>query len=545
MITKQKNYVHAQQSGIKGEEKANYTQKVKEHRNELMNLIKNTGNESFATTTQFKLNKRVEKINKRRKELIDFLSNPIDPNLYNKFVESTLIDIKNIVLKSNINLYQYKEHEDGFIEVQINPDAIYTSSTTGVRQIEPTKYRHYLSTVFKRIEKIFKTIVQLKKQKDNRAAQEMAQVITERYRKLRDIYFQVKNEDKPILYKKTDNQSPTTSIIDGKEIELVPYFEDAIADITRFFSNAKVIFRLQKRLSEQMGQDIINHINKLGEKITDQTILNCIEQSSAANEKVKVSAELEYGAIGKLHGPTASQDEYKSITKKIDSGGKYNDFYIDFGKEEVDNKIDYYITINNNQVGISHKSYNLAFNSKKKEYQNITFASTLNLLSLILGMNSIDKSYAFLNTIAPTGKNQHRVEALDTLKRQAIYAGMTGHLGGRQLLNGKDKAEYLVVEDSSNGKYYIYAMSTLMSDAKSKYIEIEPDSPSPFTKNGYRTYFENNYVKSQSGKPNWVAAWQRNTLLLLKLRQTKLDISLDKSHIKKGDIRFMDKSDMT
>lgn len=548
MITDQKNYVHAKMKHIEDKKKG-YASIIQGHRNELMNLIKNTGDERIAENTQKQLNNSITEINKRRKELIDFLSNPIHPDLYNKFVESTLIDITNIVLKSDMNLYQYKEHVDGFVEVQINPDTIYTSSTTGVKQIEPTKYKHYLSTVFKRIKKIFNTIVELKKQKDNRAAQEMAQVITERYRKLRDIYFQVQNEGKHTLYKNTNNQLPTTSIINGKEIELVPYFEEAIADITRFFSNAQIIFRLQKRLSEQMGQDIINHINKLGEKITDQTILNCIEQSSAANEKVKVSAELEYGAIGKLHGPTASQGEYKSITKKIDSSGKYNDFYINFGKEEVDNKIDYYITINNNnnknQVGISHKSYNLATESDKKEYQNITFASTLNLLSLILGMGSIDKSYAFLNTIAPAGKNRYRVTALDTLKRQAIYAGMTGHLGGRQLLNGEDKAEYLVVEDSSSGKYYIYAMSTLIGDAKYKYIDIEPDSPSPFTKNGYRNYFENNYVESQSGKPNWVAAWQRNTLLLLKLRQTKLHISLDKSHIKNGKIRLMDKSNMT
>lgn len=530
-LTKQKNYVHAQQNSIKGEEKSNYTQKIKEHRNELMNLIKNIGDENFAKTTQEKLNKQVEDIKSRKQALAAYLNQPENMDIYSKFVESTLIDFtKEIVIKQDTNLYKYNEKTSS---LNINPDAVPTTSTGGVKNITPTEFRHYLKTINDRLTNLEKTLQDLKGQTNNSAAQEIVNAVKYRLDFLKKIYNNIPPETKIV------KRGELVDILNYK-LDLFNFFEKGIAKLTRFFQNTEIIFRLQKRLSEQVAQDIFDHLDNLSEKITTESIEAAISKSAAANEKVKVSAELEYGAIGKLHGPTASQDEYKSITKKIGGSGKYNDFYIDFGKKEVDNKIDYYITINNKQVGISHKSYNLASNSKKKEYQNISFASTLNLLSLILGMNSIDKSYAFLNTIAPDGKNQYREIALDTLKRQAIYAGLTGHLGGRQLLNGKDKAEYLVVEDSSNGKYYIYAMSTIMSN--DKYIEIEPDNPSPFTKNGYRTYFENSYVKSQSGKPNWVAAWQRNTLLLLKLRQTKLHISLDKSHIKNGDIRLMDKS---
>lgn len=533
-LTKQENYVHAQQDSIK-DKKAGYASLIKEHRDGLMDLIKKTGDKNFAKTTQKQLNKQVEDIKNRKKALAAYLNQPENMDIYSKFVESTLIDFtKEIVIKQDINLYKYDEKTSS---LNINPDAVPTTSTGGIKDITPTKRRHYLKTVNDRLTNLEKTLQDLKGQTNNNAAQEIVKAVEHRLNFLKKIYNNISSGTNIV------NKGELVGIL-NHELDLFNLLEKGIAKLTRFFQNTKVIFRLQKRLSEQVAQDIFDHLDNLSEKITAESIEAAISKSAAANEKVKVSAELEYGAIGKLHGPTALQDEYKSITKKIGGSGKYNDFYIDFGKKEVDNKIDYYITINNKQVGISHKSYNLASNSKKKEYQNISFANTLNLLSLILGMNSIDKSYAFLNTIAPDGKNQYREIALDTLKRQAIYAGLTGHLGGRQLLNGVDKAEYLVVEDSSNGKYYIYAMSTLMGNAK-KYIDIEPDNPSPFTKNGYRNYFENNYIQSQSGKPNWVAAWQRNTLLLLKLRQTKLNISLDKSHIKNGDIRSMDKSSMS
>ena len=509
MITKQKNYVHAYIDSIEDKDKNNYAKLISGHRKDLKNLIQKTGNENEAEI----LRKRMSAAKAKEKEIETLITKFLNANknneIYGNFLDSILEGFSNININRDILLTE---------NLDINPKAI-LNSAGNVKKVKETDQYHRLTTIEDRIEQAITALKELKsknkyKTKTDQNYKEFINKLNKQVAFLNSI---VKNLRK--LKAKT--------IVKSNEEIIYSRVEEALNELHKNLKEAEVIIQLKARLREIIITLMLNMTEDLAEETIEEAIKNAIAQAAAGNKTVSFSfdnkATMYLSTKEILNGKNKVKEEYKGIVQRIN--GK--DYFIDFGVKAVQNKIDGYVTIeDNNTVGVSIKSYNL----QNKKINNITLVSSLNLLSLILGMNSIDKSYAFLNTIAPKDKEggndrdkKRRLLALNILKRQAVYAAATGHLGGRTLLNGTDKAQYFVVEDKNSTKFYVYAMSTLLSDID-RYISIDPN---PFALDQYAEYFKNDYVGDEN-KKNGIAALQRNTILLIKLRQTKLDIGVNK-----------------
>ena len=520
MITEQKNYVHARMKKIPKDKQSYYAKIINDHREYLDNLINSAGNENTARTMREKLKANKKDYKELEQNLLAFLTKEGNEDIYTKFCESLLQEFTNISVDEK-NLFT----ED----FKINPDAVLSYKDTVV-PLRKVKEKHYLSTIEKRIKKaesIRDSLVEECANSKNPKSSKILDAINPKIVGLRQLYdelakLNIKTVKKSDLEKQIDN----TITINKQKIDAFQVFEENIRDLYKKLKKAGVVLRLEKRLREVIvGYCFVDKLENLPVQFSDDIIRKGIENTSAASQKVTFSKELL--SVGKLSSNIAKNIKSKVIEKVGD-----NDYYIDFGVENVDNKIDFYIQINDNlRKGASFKSYDLEF--KHPKAKGVTLARGLNVLSLILGMNSLDKSYAFLNTIAPQGDSPQRENALNILKRQAVYAAATGHLGGRELINNnQDKAEYLVIEDTNQKDIYIYAMSTIIKNLEG-YVFM---SPNPFTLDKYNKYFINTYIKSKSGKDNAIAAMERNTILLLKLRQTKMHIGIKKEVFPNGNI---------
>ncbi len=528
MITKQKNYVHAYMDSIEDIDKNNYAKLIDKHHNYLNNLIQKTGNENTARDIREKLKNNKEEYKNLEKNLLAFLKEKGNEDIYTKFCESLLDEFTNITVdKDNLFTEDFK----------INPEAILTY-TDKITKLGKVKEKHYLTTIEKRIKKaetVKNDLLQDYKNSKNPYTLKIIKLIYSQMLDIRKLYNQlvklnIKEVKKSDLEKQIDNRITINN--NQEKIDAFKFFEDSIKKLYKTINKSGCVFRLEKRLREVIVYYIMNNVENLSVKFTTEMIEKGIKDVSAASKKVTFSKGLidsqGKSTIGKLYRNVA-----KDISDKIVEQIGNDDYYINFGAKKVDNKIDFYIQINEKKdTGISFKSYD--FTNKNPKIKGITLASTLNLLSLILGMNSIDKSYAFLNTIAPEGQNKNRKKALDTLERQAVYAAATGHLGGRELINNnKDKAEYLVIEDTNSKEIYIYAMSTIINNLRG-YIFIDPN---PFNLDNYNDYFINKYITSKSGdERNALAAMERNTILLIKLRQTKMHIGIKKEVLPQGNV---------
>ena len=541
MIAKQKNYVHAWIDDIPQDQKNSYVNTIVKHHLYLHNLIYSTGNEHTAENMQ----KKLTEIKKMRFEIgkdkltldqkiMKVLKKTNNKKLYDSFLDAILDDFSKISVDRKNLLTK---------DLKINPDAIH-SVRVNFREVQHSDNYHILKTIANRCYKAMLAVDDEITKKDTQ--KDILQLLSEIGKIIEAYTYKVLKkgitlEEMIKVGKKIENKEELSDQEDGeyktkivnKDFDQYDTLEKLLGKLYELVRSANIIKNLEARVREI----IVTMMSEIGDEISDEAIEKTIEiainRASVANAKVGFSFDEK--VTGKLLGKEAKKYTKNHYTHKIGD----NDFYIDFGADLVKNKIDGYITIHDEdtnmspkQVGISIKSYSILYGKTNK----VTLAETLNLLSLILGMNSIEKSYAFLNTIAPKRKdktevakeaqeNNLREYALDILKRQAIYAAATGHLGGRQLLNNTDKAEYLVIEDKTSPNVFVYAMSTIIKNAD-KYISINPN---PFKLNTYEEYFENNYI---TGGKDPLAAMRRNTLLLIKLRQTKLDIGVKKSELK-------------
>lgn len=510
MITDQKNYVHAKMKSIK-DKKEVYASLIKEHNDSLQQLIKETGNENTANIIKNNLEKAKQNEKEIQQKLANFLKDKNNIKIYNTFLKAILEDFSNVQLNKEIPLLTDN--------LEINPQAI-NSAQVNMRPLKPTESYHRLSTIDNRLTEAEKGLESLPKD-DN------YEELLKQYNYVKYVYNEyLKNKKSKIIRKGEEGSEDEKTFLQ---------LEQAINELYKNIHKAGLLNTLQSRLRELVIAYMIETADKEAENNMDEFILKAINDTSVANAKVEFSFD-PMRSTGVLYRNYAKDFTKKRMTKKVGN----NNFYIDFGVEQVKNKIDGYIKISDNETAaISVKSYNMSYSKSSK----VSLATSLNLLSLILGMYSIEKSYAFLNTIAPTGENKNRQNALNILKMQAVYAAISGHLGGRKLLseqNGQNgnKAEYLVIEDKQSPKVWVYAVSQLIENSDN-YISI---SPKAFELDKYKTYFKNTFIKSKSGKKNnALAAMQRNTILLIKLRQTKLHIGVRKDKLN-GDFQLISKN---
>lgn len=526
-LTKQKNYVHAQQNSIPESTKKSYEESIQVHHKELHRLIESTGDVATAKKMQKRLtNIRKEALKTQKtkseldQEIMKFLKNPKRKKLYDSFLNAILDDF------SNISVDREKLLTDN---LTINPDAIH-SARVDFRKVKGSENYHVLGTIMDRYWKAREALRgnEIKDAKIKKNIEDNLKLLDEIIAKYSNKQF-IKTVE---LHNMTVQPDKEKKIWDYRRIQKKQFddkddykaLETALEYLYTVVRSVDIVNNLEARIREI----IVTMMIETGDDISNKAIMGAIEKASAANKQVELSFDEK--VTGELFRKEAKNYTQSHYTKKVGD----NDFYIDFGAKQVKNKIDGYITIHDKetnipkQVGISIKSYSILYGKTNK----VTLADTLNLLSLILGMNSIDRSYAFLNTIAPREvvigperENKQREKALNILKTQAVYAAATGHLGGRQLLNNTDKAEYLVIEDKTSPNVFVYAMSTIIKNAD-KYISINPN---PFKTNTYEKYFTNDYIGKEK---DYLKAMKRNTLLLIKLRQTKLDIGVKKSALK-------------
>lgn len=525
MITDQKNYVHAYMNDIRDKE-SSYISIINQHHSELLNLIKNTGNESTAAKLQTILSKNRQAENIAEKKIAEFLKKNKNTQIYNNFLEALLEGFSDISVDKDNLLTD---------NLTINTKAI-TSVSTKVQKVRKAEY-HLLKTLDSVIQDAFYGIIELKKQnakKKNLKMQSIIDELTIHYRFVRSVYNTLKIQNVGSTKHLNLNNFNLTGLnpfdANGNQKTANILLEESLNFLHKHIQEAKVITNLRARLREIVITTILN----AAEDIANNNITNAIQEGlkrDAGNKTVTFSFDPK--VTGKLFKKEAQKNTKDRIAKKVGN----NDFYIDFGVDKVQNKIDGYVAIGDQNIGLSIKSYNL----KSTKSKHITLTNTLNLLSLILGMENIEKSYAFLNIIAPQGKSSYRKRALDILKWQAVYAAATGHLGGRTLLGEDkskgitgDKAQYLIVEDKTSTNVYVYPMSTLLLDTH-KYINIDPN---PFTLVEFRKYFVNDFISNDKKTgSNIMAAMKRNTILYLKLRQSKIDISVKASALGNGTIQ--------
>lgn len=280
-------------------------------------------------------------------------------------------------------------------------------------------------------------------------------------------------------------------------------------------TEAAVVRNINATISEIVGSLIVKDIKKLTAKTLNKFLSKMVVGGQMVgtfldSPKMVLSqkfAELNKDSLKKKH-----------IKKSI----KINDQYqYDFGATEAKNKIDFFLELkikkNKQKIPISYKrfGYDFPFISLSKSTSLLAYLGAIQITKMQENMGT-----EIINALTnrPQIDNSSSNLALFTLKKQIIYAALTGELGGRMLLGNNKKAEFLVVENSNTpSKKKVYSIGDLLDDLDSFYLK--PDEKS------WRKAFEQKY---EGDIDNRSESFIRITKLLTKLRAEKISVGLNK-----------------
>lgn len=380
-----------------------------------------------------------------------------------------------------------------------------------------TEYTHvYLSTLIRRAEELKNAIQTIKeediKQELNKKTSSLIKnirILTDNHKK---VYAEMvkldkikkRNIEKIALEENFTNVDNTLSTVKNivEEINLI-----AAA------TEAAIVRNINAAISEIVGSLIVKDIKKL----TAETLNKFLTKMVVGGQTVGTFLDSPKMVLSqKFVELNKNSLKKKHIKKSI----KVNDQYqYDFGAAEAKNKIDFFLELkiknNKQKIPISYKRFGY-------DFPFISFSKSTSLLAY-LGAIQIVKTQENMGTeIINALTNRPKIDtgssniALSTLKKQIIYAALTGELGGRMLLNNNKKAEFLVIENSNTpSKKKVYSIGDLLDDLDLFYLK--PDEIS------WKKAFEQKY---EGDIDNRSESFIRITKLLTKLRTEKISVGL-------------------
>jgi hypothetical protein len=287
-------------------------------------------------------------------------------------------------------------------------------------------------------------------------------------------------------------------------------------------AEAAIIIRINAAISEIIGSLIAENIRKMS-----ATALTEFLQHNVAGGKTVSSALTNVNMI--LSKEFVEESKEKLKEKKIKKNVKVNDQYqYDFGATEVQNKIDFFLTltVNNAQqrLPISYKRY--SFNNQK-DFPHISLSSSTSLLAYLGAIQAVNTKQnmgtEIINALTDRRKKgKFKGVALTSLKKQIIYSALTGELGGRMLLNN-NKAEFLVIENANTpSKKKVYSIGELLDNLEIFNLEPKEDN--------WRGFFEQQY-QGNKNIPTREGSFMRISKILTNLRGQKIAVGLKKQAV--------------
>lgn len=287
-------------------------------------------------------------------------------------------------------------------------------------------------------------------------------------------------------------------------------------------AEAAIIIRINAAISEIMGSLVAEKVRKMSaEALTE------FWQNNVTGGKTVSSALKNVNMVLSKQFVEESKENLKE--KKIKKNIEVNDQYqYDFGATEVQNKIDFFLTleINNNQqlLPISYKRY--SFNNQK-DFPHISLSSSTSLLAYLGAIQAENTRQnmgtEIINALTDRRKKgKFKEVALASLKKQIIYSALTGELGGRMLLNN-NKAEFLVIENANTpSKKKVYSIGELLDNLKIFNLEPKEDN--------WREFFKQQYQGDKKA-PTREGSFMRISRILTNLRAQKISVGLNKQAV--------------
>lgn len=287
-------------------------------------------------------------------------------------------------------------------------------------------------------------------------------------------------------------------------------------------AEAAIVIRVNAAISEIIGSLIAENVRKMSAEALTKFL-----QHNVAGGKTVSSALTNVNMI--LSKEFVEESKEKLKEKKIKKNIKVNDQYqYDFGATEVQNKIDFFLTltINNTQqrLPISYKRY--SFNNQK-DFPHISLSSSTSLLAYLGAIQAVNTRQnmgtEIINALTDKRKKgKFKEVALTSLKKQIIYSALTGELGGRMLLNN-NKAEFLVIENANTpSKKKVYSIGELLDNLEVFNLDPKEDN--------WRGFFKQEY-QGDKKIPSRKESFMRISKILTNLREQKIAIGLEKQAV--------------
>lgn len=398
-----------------------------------------------------------------------------------------------------------------------------------IAQTESTEipYTHiYLTTLVRRAEELRKAINELANDETTEVRKELQAQINNLINIIEQLVNSKKVDYKYLSSIKTNkirlnldnefqyNDNGVTKIKISEIVQKINFIAKAV--------EADIIKKINAAISEIVGSFAARNIRGMAQKILIKNLTQGVTGNAGVNSQLERA---------KIVFPKEAYEEAKTIVgkHKIRKSLIANDQYrFTFGQNNAQNKIDFFLRIDINE---SKQSFPISYKRYAIDNQRpVHIAESTSLLGYIgaiqnkFEQNNIGTEIINALTFDSEDSNVTRLDTrtkeltLTTLRKQIIYAALTGELGSRMLLGGNKKAEFLVIENANTpSKKKVYSIGELLDNLEMFYMSPKiNDLPQAFEQ---RWYGE----KEDSRLNSFI----RITKILAHLRQQEIEVSLN------------------